>query len=405
MSSSATGDNLLTALISGSTAAAVTSTFTYPLDFIKTQQQLNNRSVMGKYKIPGNHPSTVAQIFRGSSALVAGNIIKNQARLISYNWATKFMSLENHHPAQPGSNGTVTTPLKTSAPRMVIAGAMSAFIETLFIVPFENIKITMIQNMSLTNEVARTKGVDVTGAVVTNRHHKPQTSVFSKQYVSPHAYFTTELLQQYRTGKPSMGTSKFSVSPGDSVRSASHLSATDKLIRKYNKNPSRTFFETVREIYALKGIAGFTAGTCITMTRQIAISTVWLSTYNATRQLLDPSSNQGTGIHEQSWFGHKHTAVQSAGLHLFASVAVVAATQPLDVVKSHIQSKNGKAVYRDSLSTAYRLFATQGVTKLWSGAAPRGIKIFVSGGLTAACYNYVEGLVNVAGGQRVFAAE
>ena len=40
------GENLLAALISCTTAAAFSATCTYPFDFIKTQQQLNNEKVM-----------------------------------------------------------------------------------------------------------------------------------------------------------------------------------------------------------------------------------------------------------------------------------------------------------------------------------------------------------------------
>ena len=41
-SASLGGDSLLTALISATTASAFAATVTYPFDFIKTQQQLNN---------------------------------------------------------------------------------------------------------------------------------------------------------------------------------------------------------------------------------------------------------------------------------------------------------------------------------------------------------------------------
>ena len=40
------GENLLAALISCTTAAAFSATCTYPFDFIKTQQQLNNEKVI-----------------------------------------------------------------------------------------------------------------------------------------------------------------------------------------------------------------------------------------------------------------------------------------------------------------------------------------------------------------------
>lgn len=382
---SVSGDSLLTALLSGTTAAAISATLTYPLDCIKTQQQLNDSGRMQKFNIPGNYPSTIAQLFKGGSALVVGTVMKNSARLVLYNWLTKFMTLDSSD-----SHGHK----KISAPRIVIAGVMSGFLETLWIIPFENIKITMIQNMTLHNEIARAAkhGIkyDVTGTTVLNKHHKPTANIFSKQYVSPHAYFTADILSQYRANnKP---TSRFQVA-------SKHHSTKETLKAKYNKHPTMTFLGTIREIYSLKGLKGFLSGTCITMVRQVAISTVWLSTYNATRQLLDPHSNSN----EQSWFGHKHTAFQLLGLHLFSSIAVVALTEPLDVVKSHLQLKNGKQIYKDSLSTAFRLFMEQGYRSLWKGALPRGIKITVNGGLTASIYNYVDQIVGVAGGQTVFA--
>ncbi|KAL7667328.1 Mitochondrial carrier protein [[Candida] zeylanoides] len=392
------GDNLLTALISGSTATAAASVITYPLDFLKTQQQLNNPQFMAKYAVASNSPTTLAQLFCGSSALVLGNVAKNQARLISYNWATKFMSLESHH---DDGNGAV----KTSAPRMVIAGAMSAFIETLFIIPFENIKIVMIQNRLLANELAHATPADA--AANAAPASTPQTAAgsvhirnssahrpFQRHYQSPHAYLLSDAIAHHRSGHH--GSGAFGAPSGASP---------DKLKRMFNRAPPLTFWATTMQIYALRGLSGFARGTFITMTRQVAISTVWLSTYTATRQLLDPSKTSNPSIDGSQWFGHKHSALQSMGLHLLSSLAVVVATQPLDVIKSHMQSKNGRVLYRDSLSTAYRLFVTQGATKLWAGALPRGLKVFASGGLTATLYSYIDGVVNVAGGQRVFAAE
>ncbi|ODV77538.1 mitochondrial carrier [Suhomyces tanzawaensis NRRL Y-17324] len=366
------GDNLLTALVSGCTAAGVSATITYPFDFIKTQQQLNNTAYMAKWKIPGNYPGTIGQLYKGGSALVLGSVLKNLTRLILYNWLSKFMALESHGHT------------KTSAPRIVIAGVISAFFETLCLIPFENIKITMIQNMTLNNEITRS-AQDAIGNVA--KHHKHQAQ-FGKQYISPHAYYTSDLIGQAKSRKPS---SKFLPPKPHNPKDALRI--------KYNQHPSLTFFGTVREMYSLKGLNAFTAGSCITMVRQVAISTVWIWTYNSTRQVLDPHNN------DQNWFGHKHTAFQLMGLHFLSSCAVIAVTQPLDVIKTHMQLKNGKAVYRDSLTTAYRLFVEQGPRAMFKGSLPRGIKVLVNGGLTALVYNYVEDVVKVAGGQKVFADE
>ncbi|KAI5969933.1 hypothetical protein CANMA_000973 [Candida margitis] len=384
------GDNLLTALVSGCTAAAFTATVTYPFDFIKTQQQINNVAYMKKWDIPGNYPATLGQMYKGGSALVLGAVVKNGARLISYNWASKFMSIDSHH----GETN------KTTAPRIVIAGIMSATIETAFLIPFENVKITMIQNQSLKNELARTKdiGYDITGTKVGHHshhhHHQQHTphasvgkSLFARQYVSPNSYYSTEILDN----KKHKG--RF---PPPVPKGAQNI---ESLKAHYNQHPSLTLFGTIREMYRLKGIRAFTAGTFITYTRQIALSWVWFSSYNAMRQLINPHQT------ENAWFGHNHTLVQSLGLHTISSFAVIAVTQPLDVVKTHMQSKNGKAIYRDSLSTAYKLFMKQGPLSLFKGALPRFVKVLVSGGMTGIIYEYVENVVNAAGGQTMFKLE
>lgn len=373
--------NLLVALVSGATAAAVSGTITYPFDCLKTQQQLNNTQYSKKWNIPGNYPGSIAQLYKGGSALVLGNVVKSSARLISFNWATKFMSMDAHD-----EQGNHT--LKSSAPRIVIAGGISGFIETLWIVPFENIKITMIQNMSLQNEIVRSREAkipyDITGIV--EKHHKAQGNIFVKQYVSPHAYFTSSVLQQYKSGKSS---SRFTHTVPD---------AKDVIKKRLNKLPTLTFLGTIQDIYKLKGIYGFTQGTFITFTRQIGTSVVWFWTYNATRQLIDPK-NQDEG---QNWYNNQHGTITSIGLHIFSSLAVIAITQPLDVIKSHLQSKNGKLIYQDSLSTAYKLFVQEGYKSLFKGALPRGIKVLVSGGLTATVYSYVEQIVTIAGSQTPF---
>ena len=381
------GDNLLTALVSGCTAAAFTATVTYPFDFIKTQQQINNVAYMKKWDIPGNYPATLGQMYKGGSALVLGAVVKNGARLVSYNWASKFMSIDSHH----GETN------KTTAPRIVIAGIMSATIETAFLIPFENIKITMIQNQSLKNELARTKdiGYDITGTKVGhhshhNHHHQHSPhavtgkSLFARQYVSPNSYYSAEILDTRKH------KGRFLAPVPKGVLNIESLKA------HYNKHPSLTLFGTIKEMYNLKGIRAFTSGTFITYTRQIALSWVWFSSYNAMRQLINPHQT------ENAWFGHNHTLIQLLGLHFISSLAVIAVTQPLDVVKTHMQLKNGKAVYRDSLSTAYKLFVRQGPLSLFKGALPRFIKVLVSGGLTGIVYEYVENVVNAAGGQAMF---
>lgn len=390
-------DSLLTALVSGTTTAAVVGTATYPLDLIKTQQQLNNVAAMTRFHIPSNAPNSLAQLFKGGSALVMGNVIKNSARIFLYNWLSNFMALE----VQDAKGHQIK---KSTAPRMVIAGIMSGFIESLWLIPFENIKVTMIQNMSLVNEISRCKAagmdVDVTGVSMPNKHHKPLQNIYQKQYMSPHAYFTSEVLSQYRMGgrrgtkfsRHSLSTHVVKHTPKDALRMA------------FNNTPSLTFLGTVREIYSLKGVRGFAYGGCITLVRQTANSFVWLSSYNWTKQLVAPHKLLAA-VGESHWFGGSYTMWQQVGLQIVALAAVIFTTQPIDVVKSHMQLKNSHLAYKDSLSTGYRLVVEQGFGVLYRGALPRGLKVIVSGGLSGSLYSYFERLINAAGERVVFSAE
>lgn len=361
------GDSLLTAIAAGSLATTFSSIITYPFDSLKTRQQIINYAALEKFLVKSGAPSTLAQVMKGCSALIAGNVLKNGTRLILYNWASNFMAIDTHDDKK-----------KTSPPRVVIAGAMLATFETMWITPFERIKITMVQNMLLANETKRNP-FDVTG----EKHHGT-----GPRYVSPHAYYTSEVIAGIRSGKqPLKFQSKKSNRP--------HI---DALKVQFNKVPSLTLFGTIKQMYALQGLRAFTAGTLITYTRQIGSSAAWFSTYNATRQLLDPHG----GAQEQNWFSFQHTALQLSGLHVISAFAVVALTQPLDVVKTHVQLKNGKSINRDSLLLAYRLVVRRGFRVMYAGAIPRALKIFVHGGVTAWLYSYFETGLNTVADKTVF---
>lgn len=374
------GDSLLTALVAGCSSAGFAAFVTFPLDFFKTMHQLDNSAQLKKFNAPGFQPSAINHIMKGSSALVTGNVMKNFTRLLLYNWASNFMAMESRNDTK-----------RTSAPRVVIAGAMSATMETVLIIPTERIKITMIQNQILATEIAHfpEKNIDITG--VEKQHHKLVQSIFSRQYVSPHAYYTTGLLSQLKSGKSGQ---KFL--SAHAVRSPSAL---DALKTEFNKTPALTLLSTIRQMYALQGIQGFFSGTFITFARQIGSSAAWFSTYNATRQLIDPHNKQSD---EQNWFKFQHSAWQLIGLHCISAAAVIALTQPLDVIKTNIQSKNGSMLYKDSLSTAYKLVLRKGFKSLFSGAVPRGIKIGINGSITAFFYGWIDNGITTLATKTVF---
>lgn len=369
MTSPTPGESFLTAVAAGSLAAAMTSFLTYPLDFIKTGAQLSNRAALKRYNITQSLTS-ISHVMTGSLALVAGSVTKNFARFASYNWASNFMAIDTHRDKK-----------KTSPPRVVIAGAITGFVESLCIIPFERIKTTMIQNRLLSAEIAGNPNadMDITGS----KWDKGHKGGFAKLYVSPHAYLTSEAVYHLRSGKNS---SRFS-------HHVHHRDPLDALRVEFNKNPALTFINTVKQMYALEGIYAFTAGSFITITRQVGTSAAWFSTYSATRQLIDPHGKS----QEPSWFTLNMGTMQQAGLYFVSAGAAVGLTQPLDVIKSHIQLKNGRWIYRDALSTAYRIVARKGFWLLYAGAVPRGFKIAAHGSLTAFLYAiFDKGINNLA---------
>ncbi|OBA20120.1 mitochondrial carrier [Metschnikowia bicuspidata var. bicuspidata NRRL YB-4993] len=389
MTTPVNGDSLLTALVAGCSASGVTAFLSFPLDFLKVNLQLSNSAASSQFNVTQDF-SSIRQIMTGSSALVTGSIIKNFARISSYNWASNFMAID-----------TLSEKKKTSAPRVVIAGVMSGFMETIWIVPFERIKTVMIQNNLLEAEKRGNPkpSTDITGLSFEKRVKLPN---IAKQYVSPHAYYTSEVLSQLRSGRP---MSKFlSPSYGKPTQFKPHhinhhlLNAIDALKLEFNKTPALTMLKTVRQMYALEGLHAFTAGTMITFVRQVGSGAAWFSTYSATRQLLDPHGKSP----EPMWFSLHIGKAQQSLLYVVSACASVALTQPLDVVKSHIQLKNGKLLYKDSLSTAYKLVARRGFLLLYAGGFPRGIKIALHGSITALLYNYFERGINVLGEKSVF---
>lgn len=80
-----------------------------PFEFVKTQAQLTRRVNGVQYNL--ENPGKV--MFRGVSALIAGNSLKALARYSVYNSATQFMT---------DSSGQV------SAPQVVVAGMMTGML-------------------------------------------------------------------------------------------------------------------------------------------------------------------------------------------------------------------------------------------------------------------------------------
>lgn len=294
------------------------TTVSYPFEFLKTGLQLH-RSLPGVAPFNVMYPLKV--YFAGCSALNVGALFKTFTRFTTFEQASQFM----RDPSLPS-----TTPI--SGPRLLAAGTITGFMESLWIIPFENIKTTMIEN-SLA-------------------HHNKTADVKEAEVSKSRPTF-------HKTAVP--------------------LSAREKAFLQYEKNPSQHFFPTIKEIYLTRGLRGFFQGAMPTIFRQVGNSAVRFTTYTTLKQLIAPNK----ALNEYYAFG----------LGVVSSCAVVALTQPIDVVKTRMQSKYSWKTYKNSINCAYRIFVEEGFTKLWKGWTPRLFKVGLSGGVSFGIYQYVENLI------------
>lgn len=61
-----------------------------------------------------------------------------------------------------------------------------------------------------------------------------------------------------------------------------------------------------------------------------------------------------------------------------AGLITVYTTQPLDVVKTRMQSLKASTQYRNSLDAGIKIAKKEGILTLWSGTVPRLLRLTVS---------------------------
>ncbi|ODV83708.1 hypothetical protein CANARDRAFT_9272 [[Candida] arabinofermentans NRRL YB-2248] len=322
--------NLLTAMLAGSVSAVAQSVLTYPFEYYKTTSQIENKALIkAPHQIPMN---SIRPLFTGCMALATGNVLKASTRFLIFNKFSNFMANDSG---------------QTSAPRVVVAGLLTGAVETVWVIPFENIKTRMIEN-----------------------------SMYK---------------QGFQTNLPSYVTAETNRSK-ITKRPTGPLNYRKEYIDFYNKNPSTTFFKIIKEIYLTKGLSGFKQGSLITIFRQSMNSMVWFSTYNFLQQFIDPSRESITEI-------------ELMGMGIASSCAVVATTQPIDLLKTRMQTKNYRLIYRDIMTCTIKIFMEEGALKLWSGWLPRLLKVSCSSSVTLITYDYVQKGLNYMVDIKPFAAE
>jgi solute carrier family 25 citrate transporter 1 len=138
----------------------------------------------------------------------------------------------------------------------------------------------------------------------------------------------------------------------------------------------RGFLHAVPIIARERGIRGFFQGFVPTTARQAANSATRFGSYTFLRQLAQSYTAPG----------EKLGAISTFGIGGIAGLITVYVTQPLDTVKTRMQSIEARSMYKNSFACAAMIFKNEGVLTFWSGALPRLVRLMLSGGIVFTMY-------------------
>lgn len=84
--------------------------------------------------------------------------------------------------------------------------------------------------------------------------------------------------------------------------------------------------------------------------------------------------------------GEKLGTIPTFGIGALAGLVTVCVTQPLDTIKTRMQSIEAKTTYGNSFRCAAMIFKDEGIRTFWSGALPRLVRLVLSGGIVFTMY-------------------
>lgn len=136
------------------------------------------------------------------------------------------------------------------------------------------------------------------------------------------------------------------------------------------------FLSAVPIIARERGLRGFFQGFVPTTARQAANSATRFGSYTFMRQLAQSYTAPG----------EKLGTISTFGIGAVAGLITVYVTQPLDTVKTRMQSIEARSLYRNSFACATSIAKNEGMLTLWSGALPRLVRLMLSGGIVFTMY-------------------
>ncbi|CAI7591503.1 unnamed protein product [Penicillium bialowiezense] len=164
--------------------------------------------------------------------------------------------------------------------------------------------------------------------------------------------------------------SLLAVTPFESIK-------TQLIDDRKSANPRmRGFLHGSKLIFKESGVRGFFKGFVPTTARQAANSATRFTAYTTLKQLAEGYTAPG----------EKLGTVSTFGIGGVAGLITVYVTQPLDTVKTRMQSIEASKNYKNSFVCAARIVKDEGVLTLWSGAMPRLARLIMSGGIVFTMY-------------------
>jgi len=139
-------------------------------------------------------------------------------------------------------------------------------------------------------------------------------------------------------------------------------------------------------IFREQGVRGFFKGFVPTTARQAANSAVRFSSYTSLKQAAQSYVAPGEKLGTAATFA-------IGGL---AGTITVYATQPIDTIKTRMQSLEAKGLYKNSIDCAVKIWKNEGILKFWSGAVPRLGRLVFSGGIVFTMYEKTMDLLESA---------
>lgn len=324
----------VTQAVAGSVTAVFQTTLLQPFEFVKTAAQLR-KGISGIKQQVAIQP--IKTYFVGCSVLNIGAVLKTGARLGTFEQVCQLIAQ-----TPDDSKGSTLASMQLAPWQVALAGVITGSVESIWIIPFENVKTRMIENTMYWGD----------------KRDAVEAAKGAKQPVPASTTATFHKASPVQNHHPRY-----------------------KAFLEYEKNPSVGMLNTIKEVYSTRGLPGFVQGAMPTILRQIGNSMVRFTVYTSLKKKL---TTPGQQISEPIAFT----------LGAVSSLAVVAVTQPLDVVKTRMMSKYAWKEYTNALNCCYQIFITEGWVSLYKGAVPRLLKVGLSGGVSFGIYQYVENMIN-----------